>query len=264
MSNMFSISRFGGYFLNDLNRSRCKYGINALIMGLMPVIFFVFYELIYFIASGWQWGNESTTNRIVCALVTLASLYLGYPVKAYGELTDRRAGTSFILTPASTFEKWLSMTLLGCVVLPLVVGILFFGTDFLLGTIFPEAYGKPLLGLRIGNELDAIFDLGGHHVGSIWLVLWLNWCANILAFTLGAIFFKRNKSLKTLLLLIALYFVTLMVFSAIAGDRGMDFADIESNYILLRKFFTIFYVFFTVQLTALLILLFVRLKNIKY
>lgn len=268
MSNTFSASRFGRYFLNELKGAKYSFGLSALIYGLMPVIFFVFYELIYFIASGGDWGYDNSANRILCAFVVLISLIMSFPSKVYGSVTDKCFGTSYILAPSSVFEKWLSMVLMACVVLPFAVGVLFFGSDFLLGIIFPEAYGTPLLGSGFSADMAVVLN---HSVStfSVWFLVWLYWCVNVLSFTLGAVFFKRNKPLKTLLVLAAVGFVSMMVFSIIVGNYALDGEDFIVRFFgsepadAVRGMFAFLYVCAGVEIAALLALLFARLRTIK-
>lgn len=268
MNSTFSASRFGKYFLNELNAAKYKFGLSALIYGLMPVVFFIFYELIYFIASGGDWGYDNSANRIFCAFVVVVSLVMSFPSKVYGQVTDKRFGTSYILAPASVFEKWLSMVLMACVVVPLVVGVLFFGSDFILGVIFPEAYGTPLVSSGFSADMAVILN---HSVSafSVWFVLWLYWCVNVLSFTLGAVFFKRNKPLKTLLVLAAVGFVSMMVFSVIVNGSAFDGEDFIVRFFgaepaeAVRGMFRFLYICAGVQIAVLLSLLFARLRTMK-
>lgn len=268
MNNTFYAPRFGKYFLNELNGAKYKFGLSALIYGLMPVVFFVFYELIYFIASGGDWGYDNSGNRIFCAFVVIVSLVMSFPSKVYGQVTDKRFGTSYVLAPASVFEKWLSMVLMACVVVPFVVGVLYFGTDSLLGLIFPEAYGRPLLSIGFSEDMAVVLN-GSVSMFSVWFVLWLYWCVNVLSFTLGAVFFKRNKSLKTLMTLAAVGFICMLLSFTIVGNAGggedfiVRFFGSEPEDAV-RGMFTFLYICAGVQIVVLLSLLFARLRNIKH
>ena len=46
MNNIFDIKRFGQYFLYDLRRAWNNYGLSLLLMGLIPIILYVVYQLI--------------------------------------------------------------------------------------------------------------------------------------------------------------------------------------------------------------------------
>lgn len=268
MNNTFSAPRFGKYFLNELNGAKYKFGLSALIYGLMPVVFFVFYELIYFITSLGCWSYDAAGNRIFCAFVVIVSLVMSFPSKVYGQVTDKRFGTSYVLAPASVFEKWLSMVLMACVVVPFVVGVLYFGTDSLLGLMFPEAYGRPLLGIGFSEDVAVVLN-GSVSMFSVWFVMWLYWCVNVLSFTLGAVFFKRNKSLKTLMVLAAVGFICMLVSFTIVGNAGggedfiVRFFGSEPEDAV-RGMFTFLYICAGVQIVILLSLLFARLRNIKH
>lgn len=182
----------------DLNNAKNNYWLSLILVGLTPVISFVFYQLFFRIIEGY-WGPDNGMLAPMAAFATLVVVTFTFPVKVYGGLTDKRTGSDWLMIPASTFEKWLSMIVITCVVLPACVAALFFGSDALLSVIFPHHYGDSLIhNLNLFHDefmkqTDDILDINFTGAG------WLNWCENILIFTLGAVVFKKAKPAKTIL-----------------------------------------------------------------
>ena len=113
MSNIFDITRFGNYFLYDLRRAKNNYGINLLIMGLTPVILLIFYLFISLIrGKGISAMPDGLKFGGIVAIVMVVILSSG--ARTYGFITDKRSGSDFLMLPASTFEKWLSMVIMVC------------------------------------------------------------------------------------------------------------------------------------------------------
>ena len=125
------------------------------------------------------------------------------PTKIYGSITDKRAGSDWLMMPVSSFERFLSMMLILCIILPLAFFVLFFGSDFLLSVIAPVNYGdtvfyngiKEILSYLSNSEFNDAVALRP----ACFFIPWLEWCVLTLSFALGAIWFKDRKVAKTIL-----------------------------------------------------------------
>ena len=88
MNNVFDFKRFGNYFLYDLRRTRNNYGISLLLMGLMPVAFFLVYQFISLIS-----GNGLTPMpdelQVIALFVSIVVVILGAGAKIYGSITEK-------------------------------------------------------------------------------------------------------------------------------------------------------------------------------
>ena len=230
MNNFFDIKRFGNYFLYDLRRAKNNYGLSLLLLGLIPVILFVAYVLLSLIGILFNGhadgiGMMSDGMKFAGVFTTLCVVLLGAGAKIYGFVTEKRAGSDFLMLPASTFEKWLSMVLVVCVVLPVVLFALQFVSDSLLALIFPNTYGSSVASFIDQDFIKGIsaglMDEEGLYI-NFPAIAFLNWCENVLAFTLGAVCFKRGKVGKTILCLFGLgvLFSTLMVL--LVGNTNID------------------------------------------
>lgn len=217
MSNIFDIKRFGNYLLYDLRRAKNNYAVSMLLLGLMPIIVYVviqFFSLIF--------GNGVVEfpdeMKYVALGVSATVVILGFGAKVYGQLTEKRAGSDFLMLPASTVEKWVSLFLVTCVAAPVALLVLYFISDGLMGLFFPNSYGTRIFdadflrGFKDGFVGDEDFSV---NLGAI---LTLDWMVNILVFTLGAICFKKAKVAKTLLCIFLLGMVLSTVLAIVAGN----------------------------------------------
>ena len=198
MNEVFNPGRFFKYLKYDLTSARSNYGLSLLIIGLIPLWAYIIYEIISLI-SGNGWSDANTGLQYSAAGTAIVMLLLTAPVKLYGSLTEKRSGSSWLLIPASPFEKFLSMLLVTCVAVPVLGLGLMVCSDALLSLIFP-GYCEPMV-----KDFSAILDFHGNAPFTFHpVLLWINWCENILFFTLGAICFKKAKIGKTFLCLMGL------------------------------------------------------------
>lgn len=225
MNNVFDIKRFGRYLTYDLNNAWNNFGISALVLGLMPLILLFFNTIFGLVFSGQVQPLHPAAKFaiFVCALIIAA---ISGPVKLYGHLTERRSGSDWLMLPASSFEKFLSMAVMLCIVLPVAVLGLFSVCDLLLSWIVP-VYDDSIVrqisgGLQriVSNNGDidfAIFTPGGAVAGT-----WMNWMICVLPFAIGAICFKKGKAAKTILCIFAFNIVFSLLFVLLFKSIDME------------------------------------------
>ena len=266
MNNVFDFKRFGQYFLYDLRRARNNYGLSLLILGTLPIILFVFYELInlIFVREGGPMP-DSIKYTGICAAVIVA--VMGAGTKLYGSLTEKRAGSDFLMLPASSFEKWLSMGLIVCIVLPAILFGLQWASDALASFIFPNLYGERIYALKpLQSVMDTMSEEGVYF--NLPAVLFLNWCTNVLVFTLGAICFKKSKVAKTLLCVFGVGFLLstlLFLFNGFEGDLYINLLDkFDVPQKAIRAFNWTASLIFTVFIGGLLGGLYYRIRTLKH
>ena len=272
MNKIFSLKRFGKYFLYDLGCAKNNFLLTLLILAFLPEMCFAFGSLLGLV-FGFSSQSFLLSMRYSALVGGLIAVALIFSSKVYGRITVKRYGSDWLLIPASTFEKWLSMVLVTCVVLPAVYFTLNLGGDMLMCTLFPKTYGEMI-------DLSSITDTVGVNSDSgIYLNLplasWLGWCENILIFTLGALIFKKNKVGKTILA----YFAVIMLISAMialgfgsitfqfdgssyqAAFEKMAGTDPQQIMSMLNAFINItYFVIFTLLLGG----LYLRIRNIKH
>lgn len=272
MNNVFDIKRFGRYLAYDLNNARNTFGVSALTVGLLPLILLFFYTLFALVFTGnvIQVALPAKMFILVFAFIIVG---ISGPVKLYGHLTERRSGSDWLMIPASSFEKFLSMALILCIVLPVVVLGLFSVCDLLLSWIVP-IYGESVVreigggASRLLSSLDSdvplvFFTPGGAVTGT-----WLTWCEAVLPFALGAIIFKKGKAAKTILCLIGLNMLLSIIVAIVF--KSVDFSNFEMFLENLTAenagFWVNFFVnaFYLVVVGGMLTALYFRVRTIKH
>lgn len=272
MSNVFNLKRFGKYYSYDFNNAAANYGVSALVIGLLPLILLVFYVIFSLVFTG---NVEPLPLPLKLTLfgIVLLVVILSAPVKLYGRLTERKAGTDWLMIPASSFEKFLSMAIMLCIVLPVVVFGLFAACDLLLGALVP-AYGESMISLlkeniSLASEMADEMSWAVTTTGGSIMSVWGGWCASVLAFGLGAICFKKGKAAKTILCIFALE--VLLSLLVVIIFKGMDLGQFVSDFFEgmnseKAQFWTNFALnaFYFVTIGGLLAAIFFRVKTIKH
>lgn len=260
MNKVFDLTRFGRYFAYDLNRAMLNSGISALIIGLSPIMIYILGIFFYLLGA-----NLMPTSKLTLVLLpsVVAVYVLFFPSKLYGEITDRRTGSNFLMIPASTCEKFISLLLIVLVVLPISITALFIASDLLLSII--PSYGINLFERLSQAELSAHF-IKDEFVFSNWTL-----SANIieqsinyiLFFTLGALVFKRRKTGKTILSYILIVTALVLILSAIASILGHTSFSFEFD-----SQFSLFWLFSHIINISIAVLLgffiFRRLKRMEF
>lgn len=220
MNNIFDIKRFGNYFLYDLRRGWNNYGISLLLLGIIPALIFLVFQFVSLI-SGDGIGETPDEMKFLGIFLACIVVFFGAGAKLYGFVTEKRAGSDFLMLPASTLEKWLSMAVIVCIVLPVILFALLFATDGLMGLVFPTAYGDRVFSLGLGREFHEMLASEGITF-NFPAIIFLSWCENILVFTLGAICFKKAKVAKTLLCLMLFGMACSALMVAVLGTADID------------------------------------------
>ena len=234
MNNVFDFKRFGNYFLYDLRCARNNYGLSLLILGGMPLIVFVFAVLTSLVFTH-QVDEMNSMLKILSMWIPIVIVLLGAGTKLYGRLTEKRAGSDFLMLPASTLEKWLSMVLVVCIVLPIILFALFFICDTLLGLLLPNIYGERVFASAaftslMGSNPFSWMGEGDPLFINFPAMTFLNWCVNILVFTLGAVCFKKSKVAKTLLCLFGLSVIFSFAAMILFGTANLDLDWFEEHF----------------------------------
>ena len=259
MKDIFDPERFGKFFAYELNTARQNCGLTLLVTCTMPIIY-ILLELLFKADVD---INESTIGfRWFLAIVAMTITIISFPVKLYGNVTERRAGSWWALIPVSRFEKFLSIVLMTCIILPICFFGLYAAVDALV-CLIPD-YGEPLIISFSGLKSAGLGFYADYSDFGLYIDLWLSWCANILIFTLGAIFFRKGKASKTILAIIVLG----ILFSSVTVSilSGMNFEDWEgiSDEEVFSKLHALQYVIYLVADAILLTCIFFRIKTIKY
>lgn len=272
MNKIFNFKRFASFFSYDLLSSKNNAGLTLAIVGAMPVFTFACYEIFPLLLKG-QMTPMTAGGKIMAFIVAIGIITLFFPERQYGQLTDKKSGSNWLLIPASSTEKWLSMLLVTCLVVPALLFAELFATDALLSLIFKGTYGESALSIiSAGMSRLWISELQVEGAGGIAIswpyAFYLSFCQNILFFTLGSIYFKKAKIGKTFLagflICMILTVLTIAVMKAF-GSTDLSFGPEDlSDAAAVRAINTVIYLVYVLLFAALDVLLFLRIKNLKH
>lgn len=199
MNNVFDIKRFWKYLVYDLRQTVANFGIGLLVVGALPVVIYLATGVFSLVFNHGQWNADPATTQICAAIAAVIVLIMVFPSKVYGSITDRKAGASWALIPASVPEKFVSMLLVSLVIVPGVVVLMLFCFNALMGWIVPGYEDLFTQFLRYDGTADGV----PVQVNTFWLAF-VYLASSILVFLLGAVTFKKSKVGKTILCLMGL------------------------------------------------------------
>lgn len=246
-STVSSNNRFGRYFRSDLRAAISNFGISLLVFSTMAATTELFNGLFSFMLSG-EWHGMTVGLRAPLFIIFGVIMLLSSPSKLYGHLTDRKEGTAFLMLPASRFEKYISMILIACVIVPLFFVVVYFSLDALVCLLDPTA-GESLFSVIFMNKFHINFnDFSANDIPfesfkaffSPWFYL-DDFMQTSLIFLLGALIFKKSKVGKTLgcliLLALSLQLITTPIASIFMFDK-MQMLSEMSNVDFNAEFFS--------------------------
>ena len=266
MNKVFNFKRFGKYFVYDIRNAWNNFGLSMLVCALLPLLCFAVAQLFSLIING-VFSEHLEVSRWMAICIAPVVVILTAPNKIYGKITRNREGSDFILLPASVTEKYVSMLLTLCVVLPFAFLFVLFACDSLLCLLFPLKYGSTIISMFSGHNLfNLTFPEFSGEIGiNVGLYLIQVWVIYILAFNLGAIFFKKAKVAKTILVFIGIGIVLSMISVIFFGSFDVqDFIETMSPMRSLDLLNNFIAGCASVEIIVLLVLTFLRLKTIKH
>lgn len=266
MNNTFDIKRFWRYLRYDLVSAIQDSGTLLVSLAAMPAWFFLIQQL-FSLVFGHEFRPINTPSLIFAYLVSLTMIVIFFPVQHYGKLTDKKAGSDWILLPASRFEKFLSMLVVCCVAAPIAWFAMITACDGLLYLVFGtyNTFAMPEIFHSINGMIAHVHTDNVQFAMNGPVSVYLSWCQNILAFGLGAIFFRKNKIVYTFLALMAIGIVCTVTSAGIIGADSPLYkpeAIDEDNLMRLLNFGI--YAIWVVVFVLLDLGLYFRIKTIKH
>lgn len=221
-NDIFNFRRFGKYFATDIRTCRANYGLSLLTISLIvPTVLYVVLTAFNLLLTS-AWEGPDLGIRVFAFCVAMFCIIVTMPVKCYGRITEKQYGSFWLTLPASRLEKFISMFLMTCIIVPVTGIAIYLGMDALI-CAFDHTCGNSLvtgglelirkmgdlqeLTMNLANEKITIEDaaLAQEIVNQINSpLLYIDEIFGItLPFLLGAVFFKNGKTVKTLLALFA-------------------------------------------------------------
>lgn len=238
-NDVLNMNRFGRYLVTDIKNAIARYGISFLIMATISL---TSYLLVGFFAAivGAGWYSLEVAPRTVIMGITLIVLTITAPAKIFGFVTDKKEGSSFLMIPASSLEKTLSMIIVCCVIVPFAFFAVYMSLDQILCLIDSRCGDSIAIAVNSGqtllNEAFHKASLESQNIipdyssfSSVWMYL-DDLAQGFLIFLLGALLFKSSKPAKTIGCLILLSIALSMIVTPIITHGAMEkFKEAAAN-----------------------------------
>lgn len=243
-NDIFNFSRFGKYFVSDIRTCRSNFGLSLLTIALLfPVATYFITTTFNFVVNS-VWDGPDMGLRVFVFAVAMLCMIITMPVKCYGRITEKQYGSSWLMLPASRLEKFVSMFLLTCIIVPVAGIVLYLGMDALICAL-DHTCGKNLIAggmelirgmgdlqsltMNFVDENVTIEDAAAvqeilKQVSSPWLYV-DEIFAMTLPFLLGAVFFKSGKTVKTFLALFAISTAISIAATPLMTNWAMNIAN---------------------------------------
>ena len=240
-NDIFNFRRFGKYFASDIRTCAANYGLSLLTISLLsPLVLYVIVATINQIMHN-TWDGPDIGLRVFAFAVAMICMVVTMPVKCYGKITEKQYGSFWLTLPASRLEKFISMILMTCIIVPVSGALLYLGLDALI-CAFDHTCGQNLFAggtellQRMGEANEVTLNLIDENItiedatlvqelvrqmNNPWMYIDEIFCFT-LPFLLGAVFFRNGKTVKTFIALFAISTVTGMICSPIMTNWVME------------------------------------------
>lgn len=240
-NDIFNFRRFGKYFATDFRTCWANYGLSLMTISLLsPLVLYVIVATINQIMHN-TWDGPDIGLRVFAFAVAMICMVVTMPVKCYGKITEKQYGSFWLTLPASRLEKFISMILMTCMIVPVSGALLYLGMDVLI-CAFDHTCGQNLFagGLellqKMGEANEVTLNLIDENItiedatlvqeivrqmNNPWMYIDEIFCFT-LPFLLGAVFFRNGKTVKTFIALFAISTVTGMICSPIMTNWVME------------------------------------------
>ena len=222
MSEVFNFKRFWTYFKYDLKQMWRNHSKVAVVIGGSVAILYIIWVLFSLVFSQ-TWTAPHLFARYFMFGLALMILEF-YQTRTYGFLTEKKAGSAWLMIPASRAEKFVSMLLMTLIVIPVLFVVVFFLLDGFLSLVDPT-YGQSLIGsiAEFSSALPAInvnspviFTFSAFLLMSV-----LSCFFNFLYFLLCGICFKRFKILLAIAISFGFSLILLLILGTILSSKGV-------------------------------------------
>lgn len=221
MNNIFNIKRFEKVFGNDASDFFPKFGGFLIVLWAIPIIIWIFTLL------NIDDSPINPTFRYSFILLLCSFSCLLVPARLYRHINDPKKGIEFAMTPASSFEKFLSMTLFCAVITPAIYFIGAYAIDVILSIIPNSPYNEYIW--HRGFVSDQLYlSVAAKSIKFGFFLKLFNKLTGCLMtasiFMLGNAIFKKRKTSKTIGILVLFVFIaTTIIITTAMSERFNEF-----------------------------------------
>ena len=245
MKDIFDFKRFGKYFVSDFKGCVANYGLSLITISMLLYLICYVVTVSFGLIMNQGWEGLGLGTRATLFVIAMITLVITMPVKCYGKITEKQSGSFFLTLPVSRLEKFVSMLLMTIVVAPVIGTALYLGLDALV-CLFDKTCGNNLVSeiqdlatiiMNIPEEAAMEAALGEipENVAKFIKEITCPWLyvddmiGTSLIFLLGAVFFKKGKTVKTIMACIALAIAVSIIATPIMAPWTNELFDMMDN-----------------------------------
>ena len=285
--DIFNFNRFGKYFVSDLKTCAANYGLSLLVTAiLLPIALYCITVGFNGLMSG-LWDGPDMWLRVTCFCIAMICIVIQMPVKCYGRITEKQYGSFWLTLPASRLEKFVSMVLMTCIIVPIIGVGSFIGLDAIICALDQTCGGSLVTGasdlfsnmiaagditLNLGNEDIPIEDV--QVINEVMTQLTSPWLyideifGITLPFLMGAVFFKSGKTVKTFIALFAFSTTVSIISTPFVTKWGADIINGDAmrmfDNVILRNLVLIDTISDAIVNISLMTGIWLRIKTLKH
>lgn len=255
-TDIFNFRRFGKYFASDIKTCWANYGLSLLTISLIvPVILYVVLTAFNLILTS-SWNGPDMGIRTFAFCLAMFCIVVTMPVKCYGRITEKQYGSFWLTLPASRLEKFISMFIMTCIIVPLAGIVIYLGMDAVICALDHTCGNNLFTGgveliRKMHNAQEITFNLMDgqmtvedaaiaqqvvSQISTPWI--YMDEIFGItLPFLLGAVFFKKGKTAKTILALFAISTATSIIMTPFLTDWVVEITNANNAGTLMDSFF---------------------------
>ena len=214
MNNTISMNRFGMILKKDLKCYFSKYATFELALLAAYLLYYIIHAI---------FGNVPINypDRLKTAILFVMIISFIAPFKLYGDTNDSKLGISYIMLPASVFEKFLSMLLYVVPFTTILFAASIFGLDALLSFI------------PISNGFEGTFFNADVFSGTN-IEFFLSIMLMQSIFFFGNVYFQKHKISKTIFLFISIHIVIMIILIVLFYLFGLNNISFEDARLLIN------------------------------
>lgn len=222
INETFDFQRFGKYFKYDLKQLWHNNGKAAILLGFISVLCYIIWVVGSLVFTG-QWQAPGLGARFTFFIVG-SIILMFYQTRTYGYLTEKQPGQAWLMIPASTLEKFISMMILTIVLIPVAYIGSYAVLDGIIALLDPTAGRALVTGVGSVNDffseaMSAANEEGlQFNFGMLALPMVIQTIGNLLYFLLCGICFRKWKIAGGLAISIGLSLVLTPIFSLFVSN----------------------------------------------
>ena len=255
-TDIFNFRRFGRYFASDIKTCWANFGLSLLTISLIvPVILYVVLTAFNLILTS-SWNGPDMGIRTFAFCLAMFCIVVTMPVKCYGRITEKQYGSFWLTLPASRLEKFISMFIMTCIIVPLAGIVIYLGMDAVICALDHTCGNNLFTGgveliRKMHDAQEITFNLMDEQmtvedaaiaqqvvsqISTPWI--YMDEIFGItLPFLLGAVFFKKGKTAKTILALFAISTATSIIMTPFLTDWVVEITNANNAGTLMDSFF---------------------------